>query len=445
MRRTVLLAVFAAASLCRAQNGVLVGLGDSLTEGVQSANSSVVSQPRSYLTLFAGQSGDVFTLPLIGSGPLGNVEITIDRSRLKPMAPATNLAVSGATTEDVLASVATPGGPSEIDLVLPPYYGLSQIQIAQQLHPQTIVCWIGANDLIGYVEDFNHLDDPSFTPLTTFTSEFQTLISDLQATGAQVVIGNIPDLTKIAYLFDNTLLQRYAGSQYSLPPGYYTTLPTAILLRLGIYGADKLTNPAYVLSPDQITNIQQQVQTYNQVISQAAAAAGYPLADAYSLLESLAANPIVVDGATITPTFNGGGFSLDGIHPSDFGHALFANLFIQAYNAGYSANVPVLSPATLTAIAKSDPFIDWNGNGVVRGRPFTGLLESIGPFVGISGDLTDRPPAGQSAAAPTPSDASAAVKGIMRLYYQSKGMNPDTPFNNSDVEQVFLNLFHSGH
>jgi lysophospholipase L1-like esterase len=412
-----------------AQQPPFIGMGDSLGEGVQSDNASTVSQPHDYLFLAAHQLGAGFSLPLIESGPVGEAGSTTDRTRISPTTPPANLAVSGAATQDVLTSVATSGGTQEIDLVLPPYYGLSQLQIAQQLKPKTIFCWIGANDLIGYILDSDSLNNPTYTPFPQFKAEYQQLVDGLKATGAQVVLGNIPDLTEVAYVADNAVVQRYAGSQYSLPDGYYTTMSTVFLLKLGVFGQAELSNPKYVLSPAQITHIKNQVNLYNAAISSIAAAAGFPVADIHAFQQGIIDNPITLEGYTITTTYNGGAFSLDGIHPSDIGYAFFTDVFINAYNSAYNQSVPTLSVADLTGILNNDPFIDWNGGGVVRGRPGTGLLESEGPLLGISGDAGNLPPSGSAAA-------------FMQIYFTAKGMDPQTAWTKADVINAVADMLH---
>ncbi len=425
-----LLSAASIGALAQSQTPIL-GLGDSLGEGVQSNNASTVSQPHDYLSLISVQMGAVLSQPLIVSGPKGVAGSTAGRGRINPNAMPADLAVSGATTENVVSQVAAAGGTGEIDLVLPPYFGMSQLQIAEQVKPKTIFCWIGANDLIGYILDFGSLNNPSITPLAQFTAQYETLVAGLKTTGAQVVLGNIPDLTEVGYLLDNAQLQRYGGSQYSLPDGYLTPIETAFLLHLGIFGQKDLSNPAYVLSPAQITNIKQQVKLYNGVIAAVAAAAGFPVADVHGFQKSIIANPVTIQGFTITAGYNRGAFSLDGIHPSNIGYAFFANLFISAYNAGYGQSVPKISEGELTGILDKDPFIDWNGNGVVPGRPGTGLLESEGPLLGISGDTGDVPPA--------PGDASA----FMQRYFEAKGLDPQTPWSNADVVKAVVSLFPS--
>jgi lysophospholipase L1-like esterase len=332
-----------------------------------------------------------------------------------------DLAVSGATTENVLTATASTGTPStEADLVLPPYYGLSQIQIVEQVKPQMVVAWVGNDDLISEILSFDALGSQSgVTPLPAFTSEYQELVSRLKATGAKVVMSNVPDLTKMAYLIDNGDLTRYTGTNYNLPSGTVTSLPTMILLELGVLDGSILQNPDYVLTSSQLTTIQQQIKQYNQVIGETATAAGFPVVNAYAVLENFIENPITIEGITITTHYNGGAFSLDGVHPSDTGHAIFANAFIAAANKAYGLSIPAISSSQIVSIFNADPFIDFGGNGVVAGRPYTGLLETLGPFLGLSG--------GKSG----PAKPTAA--GFMRQYYLAKGQNPNQAFSKQDV------------
>ena len=69
-------------------------------------------------------------------------------------------------------------------------------------------------------------------------------------------------------------------------------------------------------------------------------------------------------------------------------------------------------------IFNHDPFIDFNGNGIVPGRPGTGMLETLGPILGISGDKHEH------GAGPLPLIPAAKVnpkRTFMRAYYLAKG------------------------
>ena len=405
-----------------AQSPPLIGIGDSLGEGVQSANAFEESQPNTYLNRVAQQMGVPFAQPLLSTSITASIFTDSGRARISPAAAPADLAVSGAATENVLADTASPGTPStEADLVLAPYYGLSQIQIVEQIKPAMVLAWVGNDDLISEILSYDTLGSQSgVTPLATFTSEYQELVSRLKATGAKVVMSNVPDLTKMAYLIDNDDLTRYTGTNYNLPSGTVTSLPTMLLLELGVLDGSVLQNPNYVLTPSQLTAMQQQIQQYNQVITETAHAAGFPVVNAYAVLDNFISNPITIEGITLTTHYNGGAFSLDGVHPSDTGHAIFANAFIAAANKAYGLSIPAISSSQIVQIFNADPFIDFGGNGVVAGRPFTGLLETLGPFLGISG--------GKSGPTSKPTAA-----GFMQQYYLAKGENPNRPFTRQDV------------
>lgn len=415
----------------------LLAIGDSLGEGVQSANSFIESQPNTYVNLFAHQMGVPFRQPVLSTSFYAFIYSDAGRARLDPNAIPDDLAVSGATTDNVLTSVANTTPVTEYDLVLPPYFGMSQIQIVEQVKPKMVVAWVGNDDLTGLVLGFSTLNTNVPTPLATFTTEYQELVSRLKATGAQVVMANVPDLTRIGFLFDNDDLTKYTGTDYGLPAGSVTTLPTMVLLKLGVFGPDILKNPGYVLDPAGILRVRTLVQIYNGVIQKTANAAGFPVVDAYSILNGFIANPVTIEGITIGTHYNQGAFSLDGLHPSNFGYAVFANAFIAVANEKYGLGIPPISTAGLVDIFNNDPFIDFGGRGRVAGRPFTGLLDTLGPFLGLSGGR------GHNANADAQPDPRSPVTAaaFMQRYFTAKGMNPSTPWTNQDVIHAVQEMF----
>lgn len=79
---------------------------------------------------------------------------------------------------------------------------------------------------------------------------------------------------------------------------------------------------------------------YNASIRSLATAKGLAFVDANALLNQVAtAAGVSVNNYTVTSTYvTGGGFSLDGVHPSPRGYALIASKFIEAINAAYGSN-----------------------------------------------------------------------------------------------------------
>ncbi|HEY3521443.1 MAG TPA: SGNH/GDSL hydrolase family protein [Rhodanobacteraceae bacterium] len=367
-----------------------IGLGDSIGEGVQSADANASTQPNTYLALVAAQLGDSFTLPLIRTSPLGVVGSTMGRSRIDPAALTADLAVSGADSDSILTDSAGWPVDDETDLVELPRAG-TQIQIAQRLRPPLIACWIGNNDVLGAALAFDRMDASQITPQDVFADNFQAIADGLTGWNDDVVFANIPDVTRIGFLMSPEDLKLFLGDSYGLPEGSYTSLVAMLTIRMGLLPPTILRDPSWVLDATEIAKMQAATAGFNRTIAADAAAAGMPVVDIHSLMNAYAAHPPVIDGVPLLLRYNGGLLSLDGVHPSDIGHALIANAFIRTMNATWHTNVPPLSQAQLTSIAHADPFIDWNGDLVVRGRPLRGLLETLGPTLGISGDQPWQP------------------------------------------------------
>jgi hypothetical protein len=105
-------------------SALFVGMGDSIGEGVQSADANLFTQPFSFLNLIAVRMSAPFPIPLISTNPVASVSSVLGRSRIDPTVRTFNLAVSGAATATDVSQIAT-----ETDLVLFPWLG-SQMQVA---------------------------------------------------------------------------------------------------------------------------------------------------------------------------------------------------------------------------------------------------------------------------------------------------------------------------
>lgn len=102
----------------------------------------------------------------------------------------------------------------------------------------------------------------------------------------------------------------------------------------------------FVLLPSEITACRDAVTAFNSIIKSAADNSNnrVALADVNAAFNNLvAARAGVYNGVTITPSFAPptGAFSEDGVHPNSRGYAFMANIFIQAINAKFNANVPL--------------------------------------------------------------------------------------------------------
>jgi hypothetical protein len=426
---------------CAPGESPFVAIGDSNTEGVQSADANLRTQPNGFPSLIAKQVGFQLPLPLILSTPLGVVGDTRFRTRLFPGQPAANLAVAGADTSDVIYDMAYKGGTREIDLVLPPRFGQSQLEIAATSPSPFVIAWVGNNDVLGAVLAFDQLNETqiglSMTSVQSFRTNFQVIAGRLKAAKKRVIYGNIPDVTKIGYLVDGDDLKRILGINPGLPDGHFTTIVTMFLLKLGLVGPDILQDPNFTLEPEEIDLINQRIEKFNKKIDKIAKKSSAMVVDIKDLFDELVTNPPVIGNTTLGAEYLRGLFSLDGVHPSNIGQALIANAFIATHNGHYGEKLPVkpLSAAQLEQIAREDPFVDIDGDGVVRGRPGAGLLETLAPFLGISGDDE-----GNMAA---PRAERPDGKRFIEEYLNARGYDPDTVqrWRQEDTIAMFKDVF----
>lgn len=378
----------------------LVTMGDSIGASVQSGDANFLTQPRSFMNLVARKMDVPFPLPWVIGGPLSFVEDTVTRRRLLPWLPGRNLSESGADTFDLLFTRADARSADaiddELDLMLFPRRG-SQMEIVERLRPQTVICWIGANDVLGAALAFNRFDASQMTPVDEFESLYRETIDRLAALGRPVVVANIPDVTRIPFLADRAALLSLAGSDFGLAPGSRTSLIFVALAKLGLADGALLQDPEWVLDADELEAISERVEAFNEIIEREAEWAGFPMVDVNRLFRETDEQQPVIAGVTITAALLGGLFSLDGVHPSNLGHALLANAFIMALNDAYDMGIPLYSDAEIEEIALSDPFLDKDGDGRAVGRFPFGLIETLGPLLGVSGDPDDLDPSAPSA------------------------------------------------
>lgn len=104
----------------------------------------------------------------------------------------------------------------------------------------------------------------------------------------------------------------------------------------------------FVLLPSEQQEIQTKINTFNGYISAAVTAnpERLVLADVKDLLDRTATGGVNAGGQTLTASIlpPNGGFSLDGVHPNARAHAFVANLFIEAINTKWGANIPRVNP-----------------------------------------------------------------------------------------------------
>lgn len=108
----------------------------------------------------------------------------------------------------------------------------------------------------------------------------------------------------------------------------------------------------WVLTPEEQLMIKNATEAYNTTIAALADQYGLAFFDAKAYLEVIdSTGAQLSDGSVVTSTYGtGGGFSLDGVHPSPRGYALLANKMLEAIEAQYGATLPKVDPLAYTGL-----------------------------------------------------------------------------------------------
>lgn len=358
----------------------LVVVGDSLSAGFQNGSLIESAQPNGYAALIAAQAGVELPLPLIASPGVPNVLTLVSPGpppiiapvpgvspgRVDPFLQPFNLAVPGHRLQDALNLRPNLPVNSLTDLVLgfprtfilgqPPQ---SQIEQAETLMPTTVIVWLGNNDALGAALS----GDPAFlTPVASFEASYIEVMNRLAATGATLVVANIPDVTVVPALATAEEVAERVGLPLSvigpilgIGPGDFVTQAAFGLIPAIL--ANPATGPLpgqAVLTAAEAATIRARVDEFNAIIAEQAAAHGAVLVDIHSLVENFDERGYVSGGQRLTTDFLGGLFSLDGIHPTNTGYALIANEFIHALNTQAAAGIP---PVNVRKVQRNDPLV----------------------------------------------------------------------------------------
>jgi lysophospholipase L1-like esterase len=112
----------------------------------------------------------------------------------------------------------------------------------------------------------------------------------------------------------------------------------------------------WVLSKDEVNEVQTATDAYNATIFAAKEANGLAFVNAKDIMTQLTTTGIVDGGYTMTSTYvTGNAFSLDGVHPSPKGYALIANKFLKAINETYGSNFKGVNLGGYRILFPQDP------------------------------------------------------------------------------------------
>lgn len=349
----------------------VVAFGASLTMGSQDANISQRGQEHGPMAQLARAAGAYLSLPLIKPGlfpgltledfdratcqpKFDNVftviqeragdmlpklkdasgNIVVARSRVDPELEVRNVAIGGFRMKQVLE-----GGGDLLTMgiehmVWNPYVDTAglfsepaqkMLDRVEALQPTLVL----STDLFG--NDYNNVDVfaegvPDLTPLTPmeeFRPQLAEILRRLDATGAEVFLATGPDATVLPQYEEKIQKLRAQGYSEEQASGWRE----AIRARIAEYNAE--------------------------LYAQAAAYPRLHLVDLHARVQEVLQQGVDVAGNHLGPQPMGGLLSLDGMHFSDTGYALVANMFLEAINAELGTKVPLVD---LAAVHAEDPY-----------------------------------------------------------------------------------------
>jgi len=188
-------------------------------------------------------------------------------------------------------------------------------------------------------------------------------LADLSET-ITFAIQNTPDIDPSIVALAPILGQQY-GQARQIRPDELVVLPAASVIGtinqarfaelagLGIpaetagqFSVNGVTFPLtsnFVLTSNELMEINTATNSFNQIIDDTATQFGVPVIDMNQRFSEISNTGISFSGSDFSTTFvTGGLFSLDGVHPTQKGYAVVANIFIEEINEAYNASLPTV-------------------------------------------------------------------------------------------------------
>ena len=217
---------------------------------------------------------------------------------------------------------------------------VSQLDLVEAYGP-TLVLSTDAfgNDLIGAIVESLYVDTTKLTPVPQLRADLTELVDRLEATGAEVFLANMPRATVLPATADKReaairrarLSAENAGTDVDLAVAEETAAVDARIAEVESVGAE-----------------------YNAILAELAAARPtIHLVDFAGRVAEVERDELTVDGVQLSIRKFGGLLSTDGVHFSDTGYAMLANVFVETLNADLGMNLETIDLAPVLA---ADPY-----------------------------------------------------------------------------------------
>ncbi|MEO0060131.1 MAG: hypothetical protein RLZZ312_1778 [Bacteroidota bacterium] len=129
--------------------------------------------------------------------------------------------------------------------------------------------------------------------------------------------------------------------------GVIGTTQAAVPASFSTIGVSYPMQDATTLTDNETMQVKTATDAYNATILALATAKGLAFVNANAALAQVASTGVTANGFTVSSSYVvGGGFSLDGVHPSPRGYALIANEFMKSINAKYGSNLKAYDLST---------------------------------------------------------------------------------------------------
>lgn len=384
-----------------------VSIGNSIAAGFQSNGINDSTQKLSFAYLLAQSMGTRFAVPYIPrpgcTPPVANwqtgalVQTGMPSGQTATAATCTLRDANSVT--DVLNNVAVPGAAStEVDAPTSPFHNLltdlflggkTQVQKAIDADPTFVTIEIGPNDVLqaAYTGVITPMAGVSrgITPFTTFKTNYDKMIADLQA-GAPNLKGGVlidnfrtsmaPILFPAAAFANPAFAAGFStvatGSATGLTympncfsaPGNQSLVSFAIVPEIrkylatngaaghppviscvkGQFPQSAIVGEIFILDVDEQTTLDAAVTQMNDYIQAKATALGWTYVDLNPILTAQRApggciNNVPNLQASGTTSPFGSCISLDGLHPTAAGQKLIANAVIAAINTKFGTSL----------------------------------------------------------------------------------------------------------
>lgn len=249
-------------------------------------------------------------------------------------------------------------------------------------NPTFCSIYLGIEDVLPYARSGatqNPMSPLAGFPGLGFEESLTQLCGQLYSQNVKAVVGTIPDITQMPYFTTipynglNLDAEKVASlNQIYGPLGFSFTVgsnpfmiedPSAgmfgvrpmlpgelILLSVPLdsvkchqMGSVFPLRNEFVLTLDEIQQVQARTLAFNQSIRSHANNVGFAIVETAPFYERLQTG-FVFNGVSLSAKFvSGGAFSLDGIHLNARGNALLTNEFLKAINQKFKSNIPLLN------------------------------------------------------------------------------------------------------